>query len=290
VKRRKEAPISDVCRAVKCVREAFAETQERFAQRLQVAAMTVSRFELGKKVPRNPQVLRRLQTLANEKGLTGEAALFEAAFEKSAQRRKSAVFTFSIPELACSMALDVINEDLIRPGDTLSPSEDARLRRSRTEFWYALKREQDAGWPGAPQRMSAAAQALDSIRQIRIEVLRRVTETPSAEEGWNLLNYLEQKFQGDSPPSPEETLAILRAAKQERIRKHVAGTAELKNTITDQQSAREVPGLPVADQKEAAGASSLIAEEAGPQQNKASRKSSSRKRNEGRDAWNDYEV
>ena len=272
MKKRIKAAIPEVCIAVKRVRQTFADSQERFAQRLQIAVMTLSRFELGKKVPRDPQILRRLRSLANEKSLTEEAALFETAFEQSAQRHKSAVFKFSVPELASSMALDVINEDLIRPGDTVSPSDKARLRRLMGEFWYALKQEQEAGWPGAPQRMSTAAQALDSIRQIRIEALRRVTRNAAAEDDFNLLNYLEQRLQADPPPSVEEMLGILQAAKQDRIRKHVAETTELRKASTNQQAENESSGLARAGRKEAVATGALVAEEAAPQQSKGSPK------------------
>jgi transcriptional regulator with XRE-family HTH domain len=237
----------DICIAIKRVRQAFGDSQERFAQRLQIAVMTVSRFELGKKVPRDSQILRRLQTLANEKGLTDEAALFETAFEQTAQRQKPVAITFSTPELACSMALDIINEMVIlRTGGTLSLLEDAWLHRSLGEFWYALRQEMDGGWPGSAQRMATAAQALDSIRQLRIEILRRATQNLSADDDAILLNHLEQILQMgiDHPPPPTaaEILNILQGAKQDRIKKAIAET-ELRDASTTHQVESETSAI-----------------------------------------------
>jgi transcriptional regulator with XRE-family HTH domain len=275
IKKSSRALVPDVCLAVKRVRQAFTDSQQQFAQRLQVALMTVSRFELGKKLPRDPQILRRLQTLANEKGLAEEAALFGTTFEQTVQRYKPPAITFSGSELACSMALDVINEMLIlRTADTLSPLEDAWLHRSLGDFWYAVRQEADAGWPGSPQKMATAAQALDSIREIRIGVFRRATQNVSADEDVNLLNHLQQRLleaSGNSSSlSVEEMLATLRAVKQDRIRKVMDETGELNEA--NQRAHKEASGLARTGRKEEATTSSQTTQEAASHQSEAKQK------------------
>jgi DNA-binding transcriptional regulator YiaG len=59
--------ISPLSAAVKHVREAWGDTQERFARRIGVAVMTVSHFETGRTEPRDPRVLRNLATVAMER-------------------------------------------------------------------------------------------------------------------------------------------------------------------------------------------------------------------------------
>jgi transcriptional regulator with XRE-family HTH domain len=83
-----KAEIHELCRAVKAIRLAYGDTQERFAQRVSLSSMTVSRFELGKAVPRDPQTLQRLfDAAAGHGGLKTEASLLEAARRDAAQAR-----------------------------------------------------------------------------------------------------------------------------------------------------------------------------------------------------------
>jgi transcriptional regulator with XRE-family HTH domain len=60
MKRKTEPELPRLCTAVKRVREAYGDTQERFARRIGVAVMTVSRFETGRAEPRDPRVLLNL--------------------------------------------------------------------------------------------------------------------------------------------------------------------------------------------------------------------------------------
>jgi transcriptional regulator with XRE-family HTH domain len=55
-----------LCLAVKRVREVYGDSQERFARRIGVALMTVSRFETGRAEPRDPRVLLNLAKIAEE--------------------------------------------------------------------------------------------------------------------------------------------------------------------------------------------------------------------------------
>src|SRR5215475_10229180 len=64
----KELP--PLCAAVKRIREAYSDSQERFSQRIGVALMTVSRFETGRAEPRDPRVLLNLAKVAYEKAST----------------------------------------------------------------------------------------------------------------------------------------------------------------------------------------------------------------------------
>jgi transcriptional regulator with XRE-family HTH domain len=61
-----ERILPPLCLAVKRVREAFTDTQERFASRIGVAVMTVSHFETGRSEPRDPRVLLNLAKVAAE--------------------------------------------------------------------------------------------------------------------------------------------------------------------------------------------------------------------------------
>jgi transcriptional regulator with XRE-family HTH domain len=69
--------------AVKAVREAYGDTQERFAQRVGVAVMTISRFETGRAIPRDPATLMKLWRAARERALP-EAELLREAWDEAA--------------------------------------------------------------------------------------------------------------------------------------------------------------------------------------------------------------
>ncbi len=60
MKKKNEGKLPPLCAAVKLVREAYGDTQERFARRIGVAVMTVSKFENGRAEPRDPRVLLNL--------------------------------------------------------------------------------------------------------------------------------------------------------------------------------------------------------------------------------------
>jgi transcriptional regulator with XRE-family HTH domain len=69
--------------AVKTTRQAYRESQATFAQRVGLSAMTVSKFERGETVPRDPAVLQALSRAADEVNLHAEAEQFAAACKES---------------------------------------------------------------------------------------------------------------------------------------------------------------------------------------------------------------
>jgi transcriptional regulator with XRE-family HTH domain len=78
--------------AVKRVRRAYGDSQERFAQRVHLSLMTVSKFERGVRVPKDPMVLSGLASAARAVNLTAEAQRFQdAAGTKTRSRAWMAV-------------------------------------------------------------------------------------------------------------------------------------------------------------------------------------------------------
>jgi transcriptional regulator with XRE-family HTH domain len=69
--------IPELCAAIRTVREAQHMTQAAFAQHIQTAAISLSRWETGTFQPRDPDTLRRLHAAAAAAGLDAEAKLFE---------------------------------------------------------------------------------------------------------------------------------------------------------------------------------------------------------------------
>jgi transcriptional regulator with XRE-family HTH domain len=109
-----------LCVAVKRVREAYGDSQERFAHRIGVALMSVSRFETGRAEPRDPRVLLNLAKVAYEKSLKDEG-LFRDAYQdyeriKSTDRRIGELESFAQPtfrslrewRLSCAARLAVL--------------------------------------------------------------------------------------------------------------------------------------------------------------------------------------
>ena len=88
--KRHKPVLPGVCAAVKSIREAYGDTQERFAHRVNLAPMTVSRFERGKQIPTDFDVLARLAEAARDKGLVQEANQLDEA-------RRSKWATLSVP-------------------------------------------------------------------------------------------------------------------------------------------------------------------------------------------------
>jgi transcriptional regulator with XRE-family HTH domain len=74
--------LDPLCAAVRRVRAASGLSQEKWAQRWSLATQTVSRFELGKQVPRGADILARLHAAATDAGLEKETNLFAAALEE----------------------------------------------------------------------------------------------------------------------------------------------------------------------------------------------------------------
>src|SRR5215472_14173663 len=65
-----------LCAAVKHIREVSGLTQEEFARAINIASMTVSRFENGRQVPGDFDVLTALHNTAAKLGLEQERDLF----------------------------------------------------------------------------------------------------------------------------------------------------------------------------------------------------------------------
>jgi transcriptional regulator with XRE-family HTH domain len=73
-----------LCRAVRRIREATGWSQEQMAQHTRIASQTISRFELGKQVPRDMAVLLQLREAAAASSCAAEEKLFqEALIEQS---------------------------------------------------------------------------------------------------------------------------------------------------------------------------------------------------------------
>jgi transcriptional regulator with XRE-family HTH domain len=72
-----------LCAAVKRTREAYQESQAVFAQRVGLSAMTVSKFERGETMPRDPAVLQALSQAAHDINLKSDAERFVAAREEA---------------------------------------------------------------------------------------------------------------------------------------------------------------------------------------------------------------
>jgi len=74
--------------AIKRVRKAYGDTQEAFARRLDVAMITISRFERGTE-PKDLRVLLRLEEAARMINLTAEAEAFARATIEAQRGRAS---------------------------------------------------------------------------------------------------------------------------------------------------------------------------------------------------------
>jgi DNA-binding XRE family transcriptional regulator len=79
MKKKISRELSPLSVAVKRIRQRSGYTQEQFAQAVGLAVMTVSRFETGRQVPTDPNVLMRLEQAARDAGLSDETALFSEA-------------------------------------------------------------------------------------------------------------------------------------------------------------------------------------------------------------------
>src|SRR5215467_14411024 len=102
--KRKTDPLPPLCAAVKHVREAYGDTQERFARRIGVAVMTVSRFETGRAEPREPRVLLNIAKVAYDKSMAEDERLFRDAYEdyeriKQTDRRVGELESFAQPTI-----------------------------------------------------------------------------------------------------------------------------------------------------------------------------------------------
>jgi transcriptional regulator with XRE-family HTH domain len=78
----KKRELPPLCAAVKTIRRTLGLTQEKFAQSVQLAVMTISRFERGRQVPTEHYVLERLSHAAADAGLEEEETLFTNAITK----------------------------------------------------------------------------------------------------------------------------------------------------------------------------------------------------------------
>ena len=90
--------IPEICAVVKRVRLAYGDSQEQFARRVMLSSMTISRFELGKAVPSDPDTLHRLYTVAAAHGLKAEARLLlEAKRDRLPSERFAQFARLTIP-------------------------------------------------------------------------------------------------------------------------------------------------------------------------------------------------
>ena len=76
-------PLHPLCLAVRKIRERSGESQDQFASRLKMGAMTISRFERGVAVPRDAVTLQKLASAAEAVELTAEAGQFAAAYTEA---------------------------------------------------------------------------------------------------------------------------------------------------------------------------------------------------------------
>src|SRR5215471_101816 len=78
--------LPELCAAVREVRNAYDESEEQFARRVELAGQTVSRFERGRQIPTDFHVLKRLAASAQAMGLAKETELFEQAARQAIVR------------------------------------------------------------------------------------------------------------------------------------------------------------------------------------------------------------
>ena len=88
---RKPKPKPDIhplCAAVRSLRAKMRLSQQELAAQLDIAPMTLSRFERGTQVPRDPEVLARLRKVAESSpGLATEFLTFHSAFLAAMERK-----------------------------------------------------------------------------------------------------------------------------------------------------------------------------------------------------------
>jgi transcriptional regulator with XRE-family HTH domain len=85
-KNKKAANLPALCVFVKQIREAHRESQPRFAQRVNLAPQTISRFERGVQVPADFEVLLRLAHAARAKNLTEQANELDRVAHQASSR------------------------------------------------------------------------------------------------------------------------------------------------------------------------------------------------------------
>jgi transcriptional regulator with XRE-family HTH domain len=85
-KNKKQTTLPVLCVVVKAIRAAYRESQPRFAQRVNLAPQTISRFERGVQVPADYEVLVRLANAARAKNLTEQAMELERVATESSGR------------------------------------------------------------------------------------------------------------------------------------------------------------------------------------------------------------
>jgi transcriptional regulator with XRE-family HTH domain len=78
-KPKKDPDLPALSRAVKQIRTVYGDSQAEFGKRVNLAQMTVNRFERGKQIPTDFDVLTRLADAAHDIGLFPEAGLLYEA-------------------------------------------------------------------------------------------------------------------------------------------------------------------------------------------------------------------
>lgn len=67
MRKNEQRELPPLCAAVKRIREAYGDSQDRFARRVGVVTMTISKFETGRSEPREPRVLLNIATVGGQK-------------------------------------------------------------------------------------------------------------------------------------------------------------------------------------------------------------------------------
>jgi hypothetical protein len=96
--------------AVKTTRQAYQESQATFAQRVGLSAMTVSKFERGETVPRDPAVLQSLSDAAVAVGLETEAEQFVTACIEAVNRMYPGPLVAAVQPMSLSIAFQTLPE------------------------------------------------------------------------------------------------------------------------------------------------------------------------------------
>jgi len=111
----KQPTPSPLCLAIKTIRLMYGDSQEQFGHRLSISSMTVSRFECGRAIPRNPLILQKFSNAARDANLPEEANLFMDAIQKSQVPKVFPPNKIDIVSLEASMKPSTHQKDMLTP-------------------------------------------------------------------------------------------------------------------------------------------------------------------------------
>lgn len=150
-----EKRLEPLCRAVRALRESIGDTQQRFANRLNIAISTAVRYELTR--PPSGEALAHLMNLALESGQTELAELFRKALAD---------------QMGCEIAI---------PGAAPGSAEQCGLpptpgESEEVEYLKLILRGAQVGLPGFETQRTAWRQmrqqiAADGVRRATIRAL-----------------------------------------------------------------------------------------------------------------------